>query len=598
MKGRRIIRGLVRALRLVWSSAPGWATANLLLVLFQGLLPLAGLYLLKQVIDALQSAIASPAGAAGFRPVLLWVALAAGAALLTALARALAELTRQAQALVLTDRVTDVLHGRSIAADLGYYEDPRYHDSLHRAQGEALHRPAGIVGGLIQVGQALISLAGVAGLLFAFNPLLALALLALALPGALVQVAFARRRFRFEQEQTENERRAQYYHWLLTGTPHARELRLFGLGTLFRKRFRGLRDRLRAGRLALTRRRVGFGLLVQFATTLAIFAALGFVAHQAYRGAITIGGLVMYFSAFQLAVGSFSSVLGGLAGLYEDSLFLDNLYRFLDLEPQVTAPARPEPVPERFRRGVEFRSVSFAYPGDGRPVLESVDLAVAPGQVVALVGENGSGKTTLVKLLGRLYDPDSGCVTVDGLDIRRFDPDNWRRRISVVLQDFVRYYLPAWENIWLGDVSSGPDRKRVVAAARRAGADAAIERLPRGYDTQLGCWFESGRELSSGEWQKVALARAFLRDAQLVVLDEPTSSLDPLAEAELFERFRRSIENRSALLISHRFSTVALADYIYVLDRGRVAERGTHAELLERGGLYARMYRAQASHYR
>jgi ATP-binding cassette subfamily B protein len=230
-------------------------------------------------------------------------------------------------------------------------------------------------------------------------------------------------------------------------------------------------------------------------------------------------------------------------------------------------------------------------------VLESINLTIAPGQVIALVGENGSGKTTLMKLLSRLYDPDSGTVTVDGVDIRQLDPAKWRRQISVILQDYVQYQLPVWENVWLGDVETAPDREKIIEAAERSGADPAIRRLPQGYDTPLGCWFEQGRELSIGEWQKVALARAFLRDSHFVVLDEPTSALDPLAEAELFRHFRRVIQGRSAVLISHRFSTVQMADYIYVMDQGRVKEHGTHRELLERGGLYARLYLAQAAPY-
>ena len=588
---------LDRAIRLVWTSAPGWATVNLVLVVAQGLLPLAGLYLLKRVIDTLQVGIAAQGGSSSFRPVLFWVALAAAVALLTALARSLAELAGQAQSMVLSDKVTDVLHSQSVAVDLEYYENPRYHDTLHRAQGDAISRPISIVNRLVQIGQSAISLVGIAGLLFAFNPLVALVLFLVALPGAQVRLMYSRRLYRFEQEQTKQERRGWYYHWLLTNSFFAKEVRLFNLGFLFRTRFRALRQQLRAGRLALTRRRTLSGVLAQSVATLAIFGALAYIAYQTYQGTITIGSLVMYYSGFQLAVGSVSAVLNGFAGLYEDNLFLSNLYTFLDLKPGVTAPAKPLPCPARIAQGIAFHDVGFAYPGSSRRVLESINLTVAPGQVIALVGENGSGKTTLMKLLCRLYDPDSGAVTVDGVDIRQLDPVKWRQQISVILQDYVQYQLPVWENIWLGDAETAPDREKITAAAQAAGADPAIRRLPQGYDTPLGCWFEQGQELSIGEWQKVALARAFMRDSHFVVLDEPTSALDPLAEAELFRQFRRAIQGRSAVLISHRFSTVQMADYIYVLDQGRVVEQGTHRELLERGGLYARLYQAQAAPY-
>ncbi len=588
---------LDRAIRLVWTSAPGWATVNLILVVAQGLFPLAGLYLMKRLVDALQAGIAAHGGSSSFRPVLVWVVLAAAVALLTAIARSLAEVAGQAQSLVLTDKVTDVLHSQSVAVDLEYYENPLYHDTLQRAQGDAAQRPVSIVNRLVQIGQSAISLAGIGGLLFAFNPLLALGLAFVALPGALVRLVYSRRLYRFEQEQTKQERRAWYYHWMLTSSYFAKEVRLFDLGSLFRTRFRALRQQLRGGRLALTRRRTLSGVLAQSVATLAVFGALVYIAYQTYKGTITIGSLVMYYAGFQLATGSVSAILGGFAGLYEDNLFLSNYYKFLDLKPKVTAPAKPLPCPSRIAKGIAFNDVGFAYPGTTHRVLEAVNLTIAPCQVIALVGENGSGKTTLAKLLCRLYDPDSGAVTVDGVDIRQLDPIKWRRQVSVILQDYVQYQLPVWENIWVGDAESTPDRQKIIAAAERSGVDSAIRRLPQGYDTPLGCWFEKGHELSGGEWQKVALARAFLRDSHFVVLDEPTSSLDPLAEAELFRHFRRAIQGRSAVLISHRFSTVQMADYIYVLDKGRVVERGTHRELLERNGLYARLYLAQAAPY-
>jgi len=588
---------LDRALRLVWTSAPGWATVNLVLVVVQGLLPLAGLYLMKRLVDTLQAGIAAPGGFSSFRSVLFWVVLAGAVALLTALARSLADMAGQAQSLVLSDKVTDVLHSQSVAVDLEYYENPLYHDTLHRAQGDAPTRPVSIVNRLVTIGQSAISLAGIAGLLFAFNPLLALVLILVALPGAQVRLMYSRRLYRFEQEQTKQERRAWYYHWLLTSSYFAKEVRLFNLGSLFRTRFRALRQQLRAGRLALARRRTLSTVAAQSVATLAVFGALAYIAYQTYKGTITIGSLVMYYAGFQLATGSVSAILGGFAGLYEDNLFLSNFYKFLGLEPKVLSPARPVPCPERITQGIVFRDIGFAYPGTSRRVLEEVNLTIAPGQVIALVGENGSGKTTLMKLLCRLYDPDSGTVTVDGVDIRQLDPVRWRRQVSVILQDYVQYQLPVWENVWLGDAETAPDREKIIAAAQRAGADSAIRRLPQGYDTPLGCWFEQGHELSIGEWQKVALARAFLRDSHFVVLDEPTSSLDALAEAELFSHFRRAIKGRSAVLISHRFSTVQMADYIYVLDQGRVKEHGTHRELLERNGLYARLYTAQAAPY-
>jgi ATP-binding cassette subfamily B protein len=586
-----------RAIRLVWTIAPGWAVMNLVMVVVQGLLPLLAPYFMKRTIDALQAAIVVHAGIVAFRPVLFWVVLAAAAALLSALFGSLAGLFGQYQSMVFSDKVTDIVHSKSVEVDLEYYENPSYYDTMQRAQVEASSRPIGVVNRLTGIGRNAVSLVGVVGLLLAFSPLVALVLFCVALPGAFVQSVYARRQYRLQLEQTEKERQASYYHFMLTGMWFAKELRLFNLGLLFRTRFQALRQQLRGVRLALSRRRTVAGLLAQSLTSAAIFGSLAFIAYRVYKGTTTLGGLVMYYSIFQLAVGSFSSVLSGVAGLYEDNLFLSNFYKFMDLKPKVSVAANPVPAPTRFTHGIVFNDVHFAYPSDSRKVLESVNLSIAPGQVIALVGANGSGKTTLVKLLCRLYDPDSGTITVDGTDIRRLDPVEWRRKVSVILQDYVQYGMTAWENIWLGDAEREPDRSRITRAAELSGADSAIRRLPQGYDTPLGFQFKRGRELSIGEWQKVALARAFLRDSELVVLDEPTSSLDPLAEAEVFEHFRRAIQGRSAVLVSHRFSTVRMADYIYVLDHGRIAESGTHQGLFDRGGLYTRLYSAQAARY-
>jgi ATP-binding cassette subfamily B protein len=330
---------------------------------------------------------------------------------------------------------------------------------------------------------------------------------------------------------------------------------------------------------------------------IALFGSFAFVAYAGLTGTITIGDLVMYFMAFQLGLGFIQAILGALARLYEDNLFLTNYYEFLDLKPAIMSPDHPVPVPKPLTQTVEFENVHFSYPGGKKDVITGVSLALHSGEVIALVGENGSGKTTLVKLLCRLYDPDGGRITVNGIDLRDVDPVAWRKKISVVFQDYVHYYLTAAENIWVGDIEREQDSASIAAAANRSGADPVIRGLPEGYHTILGRWFSDGQELSEGEWQKVALARAFFRDSGIVVLDEPTSSLDPLAEAELFRNFRNILEGRSAVIISHRFSTVQMADRIYVLDKGRIIEQGSHEELLRLNGRYSLLFRTQAEHY-
>jgi len=301
--------------------------------------------------------------------------------------------------------------------------------------------------------------------------------------------------------------------------------------------------------------------------------------------------------AFQLGLGFIQAILGALAGLYEDSLFLSNYYQFLDLEPAILSPDHPLPIPKPLNQKIVFDNVRFSYSGGMKDVIAGVSLVINPGEVVALVGENGSGKTTLVKLLCRLYDPDDGMITVNGIDLRDFDPVAWRKEISVIFQDYVHYYRSVSENIWVGDIEREPDPVQITTAAHRSGADPVIRRFPEGYHTKLGHWFSGGQELSEGEWQKIALARAFFRDSRMIILDEPTSSLDPLAEADLFRNFRDLLEGRSAVIISHRFSTVQMADRIYLLEKGRIIEQGSHEELLRLNGRYAHLFRTQAEHY-
>ncbi|HOL17647.1 MAG TPA: ABC transporter ATP-binding protein, partial [Bacillota bacterium] len=388
------------------------------------------------------------------------------------------------------------------------------------------------------------------------------------------------------------------YHRMLTDIFHAKEVRLFDLGELFRRRHLDLRELIRRERLALAKTRSRFELLAQAGTVAALYGLLAFVAWRVIAGTMTLGDMVMYHQAFQRAQTALQGLMAGLAGLYEDSLFLKHFYDFLDLKPRVAAPRHAAAVPRPMRAGIELQNVTFRYPGSDRDVLCGVNLHLRPGEVVALVGDNGAGKTTLAKLLCRLYDPDGGRITMDGIDFRQFDPRALRREITMIFQDFVQYPLTARENIWIGDVLLDPADGRIIRASRQAGAEEVISRLPQGYETILGKRFDRGMEISIGEWQKIALARAFLREAQLIILDEPTSAMSVRAEYELFQSFRELLRGRAALLISHRFSTVGMADRICVLEGGRIIEQGSHAELLKRGGRYARMYGLQAQYYR
>lgn len=589
---------LRRALRLVWESSRAWTLASFALVVVQAFLPLLSLYLMKLIVDAVAAGLASGDREGMFTRVTFLIVLEGALALLGALTRSVAGLVSEAQGMVVTDRVQEVIHAKSVEADLEYYENPQYYDTLHRAQQEAGYRPTHILGGLLGVGQSSISLLAMVGLLIAVHWAVALMLFLTAIPTVLARLRFSTKLYRWQRSRTPAERMAWYLNWLLTRDVHAKEIRLFGLGEMLRQRYRDMRRQLRSERLDLSRQRTIIETGAQAVAMVGVFGAYIVIAYRTLQGIGTIGDLVMYYQAFQRGQAFMRDLLGSIAGLYEDSLFLNNLYEFLDLSKKIVEPAAPRPLPRPMRSGIAVEGVGFRYPNSTRSVLDDISLTIAPGEVIALVGENGAGKTTLCKLLCRLYDPDAGRITLDGTDLREFATSDLRRQISVIFQDYVRYNLSARDNIWMGNIEISPNDERIGEAARSAGADAVIRRLPRGYDTTLGKWFDEGEELSIGEWQKVALARAFLRDAQVIVLDEPTSSMDAKTEFEVFSQFRRLVAGRAAVLISHRFSTVRMADTIYVLEGGRIIERGSHADLVRQGGTYARLFDLQAQHYR
>ncbi len=589
---------LRRAIHLVWQSSPGWTFASIVLLVLQGILPLLSLYLTKLMVDAVSTGLTTSDKAAVLGHVMTLVVLAGVVALAGNSCSSLVKLVSVAQTQLVTDRVHNILQVKSVEVDLEYYENAEYYNALHLAQAEAPYRPTTILNGLIQVGQSGISLVAIALLLFSLHWAIAAALFTAAIPGLVVRLKYSRKLYRKQREWTSQERRADYFNWMLTTTSYAKEIRLFDLGSLFQKRFRDLRSSIRREKITLATRTFIAEWAIQASATLAVFGACGFIAYQTLQGVITLGSLVMYYQAFQRGQGALQEMLSSLASLYENSLFLSHLYQFLDLKRTVAEPLHPQAFPVPLQIGIQFEQVQFRYPNSTRPLIEDISLTIRAGETVALVGENGAGKTTLIKLLCRLYDPTSGRITVDGIDLRQFKTTDLRQEISVVFQDYAHYNLTARENIGFGDVNQLSDHDEVRIAAKRAGVDKAIASLPYGYDTTLGREFEEGEELSIGEWQKVALARAFLRQSQIVVLDEPTSALDAKAEHQVFEQFRKLTQGRTAILISHRLSSIKLADRIYVIKDGRIVESGTHNELVQLNGHYARMFEIQAQYYR
>ncbi|MDT8441497.1 MAG: ABC transporter ATP-binding protein [Desulfuromonadales bacterium] len=589
---------LHRAWRLVWSAAPAWTAASLLLILVQGLLPLVSLYLLKELVDALTLAIATQDQNA-FWPTLTWVGLLGLAALVSVLTASVDGLVREAQNLAVNDQVAALLHRKSVAVDLAYYEDSAFHDTLHLAQQEALTRPARIVNGVTQSLRNLIMLTGIAGLLFSFHWAVGLALFVAALPAGCARLVTARQQHRFARQTTEAERKTWYHHVLLTSLEYAREIRLLGLGRFFLDRDRETRDGLRRGRLAISRRRVGREAGSGLLSVTVLYLILAAMTFYAVQGALSLGVVVMYFQGYQRAQAALNSLLQGLGHLYEDHLFLDHLHTLLTLpNPVEGRTARHRPATSG-SEGLVCQGVTFTYPQRAEPALHRVDLRIKPGEIVALVGLNGAGKSTLVKLVCGLYAPQQGTISWQGQDLNDFQPADWRRLLSVVSQDAMLFDTTVAENIGFGDIARRPDADSLLTAARQAGAADLIASLPTGLQTALGLQFAGGHELSIGERQRLTLARAcFRHEHQLLILDEPSSALDPLAEAGLIDTFRDLLGGRSALIVSHRLSTIRLADTIYVFDGGRVVEQGCHAELADSGGLYSRLYRAQAESYR
>jgi len=623
---------LWRAVLLVWESGPRWMVASLFLVVVGAILPLASLFLIARIIDGVRvgATLTDPlARGVLWHQTLGWIVAAGAATLLSSLAGTLSGYVSEGQGLAMQNRMSRVVQSKAASMDLEYFENAEFFNTLHRAQEEAPFRPTRIVNGLTSLAQNAVTLLVVVVALASVHPLVPLVLLVSVLPGLLVRLKFVSIAFDWTQKSTATERRAQYLHFVLTLEPFAKEVRLFDMAPFFSERFDAMRSWLTQGRLNVARRRMLADLGVQGFVVAPTFAILAFIAWRTFSGAMTAGALVGYFLLIQRAQGAMQGTLASLLSLHEDASFLDLLYRFLDLQPKLQSPAHPRALPARWETGLKLENVGFGYPLSERQSLRDISFSIAPGEVVALVGENGSGKTTLVKLLCRLYDPDSGRITLDGIDARDFDPAAWRRGLSAVFQDYEHYQLSFAENIWLGDLSlpsvdgamengesgSAPHhvdengqplpllpipltRDALETAARRAGADGVAARLPQGYDTQLGRGYEDGEELSIGQWQKIALARAYLRsDAPLIIMDEPSSALDPRAEAELFESFRDLIRGQSALLISHRLSTVRLADKIVVLDKGELVAQGTHDELMSQNGLYAELFSTQAKSY-
>ena len=584
---------MIRVLRLIWTAAKGWMVAWGIVLAVQGLMPVALVYLTKPLVDGLQATVGRGASWASVHPVVVVAGCIGGVLLLTELLKVCLEWIGTVQSDLIQDHITDLVHAKSASVDLAFYETPDFYDHLYRARGDASNRPQALLessGSLVQNSITLIAMAAV---LMPYGTWLPPALLLSTLPALYVVVRTSRRYHEWWKHTTPERRRSQYVGVVLTEAWHAGEVRLFGLAGHFRSAYRALRRRLRTERLSLLRDQSLARVGAEVVALLVSAATIAWMGWRAFLGHATLGDIALFYQAFQRGQGLMRALLTNVGQIYTNGLFLVNLFEFLDLDTRIVDPPNPIPAPSTLKEGIRFRNVTFRYPGTDRVALRDFNVTIPAGRTVAIVGANGAGKTTLLKLLCRFYDAESGHIEIDGIDLRDLSLTELRRMITVMFQLPVPYQGTARENIAMGDLQAEKSLFRIEAAARDAGAHEVIAPLPKGYDTQLGKWFAEGTELSAGEWQRVAMARAYLRQSEIIILDEPTSFMDSWAEAEWFERFRALARGRTAIIITHRLTIAMRADVIHVMKQGQIIESGTHQDLLAKPGLYSQSWRAQ-----
>ncbi|HEY5001906.1 MAG TPA: ABC transporter ATP-binding protein [Ktedonobacteraceae bacterium] len=591
---------LPRVLRLVWDTSKLFTLLMGILSILQGFTPAISLWITNLVINGVVAGIRYH----DISRIWLPVGLQLGIGLFSSLLSTLSNITQQLLQEKVSNRVQFMILEKSETLDLSYFENPEFYDKMRRAADQSTYQPVTMVSQTFGLCQTAITMFSMIFLLTRLAWWLALVSLIVPIPAFFSSIRYGWRGYQRMRRQSPERRTMQYFNMLMTTDTYNKEVKLFNLGRFFIERFKNLANKLYEEDKNIIVRRylmnfVWSGLTVAANSTIYLYVALQTIMHS-----LQLGSLILYTQSAVQAGQSFQGLLNGVSGTYENNLYVGTLFEFLEYEPKIVSPQEPKPVepsPDVKGLAVEFRDVSFTYPGknpETQAALKHVSFTIQAGEAIALVGRNGAGKTTLVKLLTRLYDPDEGEIFMGGRNIKEYDLKDLREQVGVIFQDYVNYYMSARENIGVGRINEIENEDLVMSAARKSGANAVIEQLPSGYETMLGRWFKDGTQLSGGEWQKVALARAFMRDARILVLDEPTSSLDAQAEYEVFEHFRTLTEGKSAIFISHRFSTVRLADRIFVIEHGGILESGSHQELMALDGRYAELFNLQAEAYR
>lgn len=592
LAGLRNVRPLMV---MVWQTSPPLVLCTVLLRLFRAVLPLTMLWVSKLIIDAVVGRISR--GSGSLTAIWKLVALELGLAIA-------GDILGRANALcdsLLGDRFTNRISVRLIEhatrLDLASFEDPVFYDKLERARSQTTRR-LGLLAALLNMGQDALTLISLSAGLVVFSPWLMLLLVAAVVPTFLGESHFTALAYSVLYRRTPERRKLDYLRFLGASAQSAKEIKIFGLGDYLAKRYHQVSEDIYIENKALVKKRAILGSGLNLISTVGYYGAYAVVLTKTLAGAISLGSFTFLTGAFSRSRAYIEKLLSGFNDISEQAVFLKDLFEFFEMEPTIRPTPGALPAPRPIRRGFEFQNVAFAYPGSERYVVRNISFSLYPNEKIALIGENGAGKTTLVKLLARLYDPTEGQITLDGIDLREYDVEDLRREIGVIFQDYMRYDMVVRENIGFGKIESLADQDRIESAAIKSLAKNVIEKLPKGYDQMVGRRFEGGVDLSGGEWQKFALARAYMRDAQLLILDEPTATLDARAEYQVFQRFSELTRDRMAVLISHRFSTVRMADRILVLADGAIQEQGTHEQLLTLGGRYAELFELQAAGYR